>query len=128
MLDVDEQRLLGLRHSKGLAPEGQLPNLRGVRVELADFEEDVDILMFRLVDSAHAEIFHRFCLDIIATAGAMADERQAVAAAINRTWRWHYLLKGGGDGRMTDEEQKGLIGELRALQDLVASVLPIARR
>ena len=63
---------------RGSLPRGRLPNLRGVRVELADFEEDVDILMFRLVDSAHAEIFHRFCLDIIATASAMVDERQAV--------------------------------------------------
>ncbi len=33
-----------------------------------------------------------------------------------RTWRWHRLLKGGRDGRLSREEQKGLIGELLVLE------------
>ena len=70
MLDFEGQRLLGLRHSKGLAPEASCRSSRESGVELADFEEDVDILIFKLLDSAHEEIFHRFCLDIIATAAA----------------------------------------------------------
>jgi hypothetical protein len=127
MLDSERHRLLGLRHSKGLAPHGQLPRLKGVGVEVAAFEDDVDILIFKLLDSAHKEVFLRLCSDIIATASEAADEEKAVAAAINRTWRWHYLLKGGSDERLSPEEQKGLMGELRVLQEHVALAIPIAK-
>lgn len=125
MLDFDGHRVLGLRHEKGLAI-GQLPRLNGVNVELATEAEDVDILLFKLLDSAHKEIFFRFCSDIITSTSHAVDERQAVAVAINRTWRWHHLLEGGPDQRLSAEEQKGLIGELRALQKHIALAFPFA--
>jgi hypothetical protein len=124
MLDFDGHRLLGLRHPKGFTT-AELPNLKGVSVEIATDSEDVDILLFKLLDSAHKEIFFRLCSDIIASTAAAVDERQAVAAAINRTWRWHHLLKGGPDQRLSEEEQKGLIGELRALTNHVAAAFPL---
>jgi len=77
------------------------------------------MLVLRLVDSAHRDVFHRLCLDIVASAGKAPTEPQAVSAMLNRTWRWHHLLRGGTDSRLTPEEQKGLIGELIVLQRLV---------
>jgi hypothetical protein len=38
---------------------------------------------------------------------------------IRRTWRWHQLLKGDRDGRLKPEAQKGLIGELDFLGNVV---------
>src|SRR5690242_5841551 len=90
MLDFEGHRLLGLRHPKGLAV-GQLPRLRGVSVELVTDGDDFDILLFKLLESAHKPIFYRLCPDIITSTADAADERQAVAIALNRTWRWHHL-------------------------------------
>ena len=36
-----------------------------------------------------------------------------------RTWRWHHLLRGGRDERLSAEEQKGLIGELIVLDHIL---------
>lgn len=118
MLDFERRRLLGLRHAKGLVDKSHLPHLSGVTIETVDFA-DSEFLIFKLLESAHREIFQRLCLDIISATASAPDERQAVGAAIARTWRWHYLLKGGTDGRLSPEEQKGLIGELRVLEDHV---------
>ena len=51
------------------------------------------------------------------------SEREAIERFVVRTWRWHRLLKGGGDGRLSEEEQKGLMGEIWLLnRHLVAAV------
>lgn len=44
-----------------------------------------------------------------------------------RTWRWHRLLKGGRDGRLTMEEQKGLIGELAFLEQHVVPAIGVGQ-
>ena len=48
--------------------------------------------------------------------GPARSEPEAVERFLLRTWRWHRLLRGGGDGRLSQEEQKGLIGELYVLE------------
>jgi len=52
----------------------------------------------------------------VSCAAGAGTEREAVHLAIARTWRWHHLLRGGSDSRLTLEEQKGLIGELLVLE------------
>jgi hypothetical protein len=74
------------------------------------------MLVFRLLNSAHREIFLRLCEDIVVSASTAGSEKQAVQTAIARTWRWHHLLRGGTDGRLTSSEQKGLIGEILVLE------------
>jgi len=75
------------------------------------------------MDSAHRDIFHRLCLDIMAAADRAGSEIEAVQLFLARTWRWHHLLRGGGDGRLTPEEQKGLIGELIVLETILLPIL-----
>ena len=50
-----------------------------------------------------------------------------VAEFLARTWRWHRLLQGSRDGRLGDEEQKGLIGELVVLERRLLRLLPVLR-
>ena len=57
-----------------------------------------------------------------ATALAKTEE-QAVERFLARTWRWHRLLQGSRDGRLGDEEQKGLIGEFVVLERHLLPVL-----
>lgn len=93
---------------------------------LTDGEEiGARMLVLRLVESAHRDIFYRLCLDIVASAGNATTEHEAVNLFLARTWRWHHLLRGGGDGRLTTEEQKGLIGELIVLETLILPNLTV---
>jgi hypothetical protein len=113
---VDRKCLLVLRYAPEAAYRGQLPRLKGIEVTASSAEDDGWMLVFKLLDTAHRDIFHRLCQDIINSASAARTEREAVATSLARTWRWHRLLKGGGDGKMTLEEQKGLIGELLVIE------------
>ena len=51
-------------------------------------------------------------------------EEQAIERFLARTWRWHRLLQGDRNTRLSDEEQKGLIGELFVLE---RHLLPVLR-
>lgn len=114
---IDHKCLLVLRHAVDSTPHGHLPKMKGVEVAVVDGgKEDERVLVLKLLDSAHKDIFHRLCIDIVASASTATSEKEAVEVAVARTWRWHHLLRGGGDGRLSPEEQKGLIGELLVLE------------
>jgi hypothetical protein len=100
-----------------------LPRLRGIEVDLTHETSGECVLNFRLLDVAHRDIFFRLCQDIVASASEAKSEKAAVAITLQRTWRWHHLLRGGADQRLSEEEQKGLIGELVVLERYLFSVL-----
>ena len=123
--DMSNACLLVLRHSAEASPTGLLPKMKGVEVaELAGTDEDSKMLVLRLVDHMQRELFQRLCLDIMSTARAADSESEAVHLFVARTWRWHHLLRGGSDGRLSLEEQKGIIGELIVLRTLLLRHLP----
>lgn len=124
---IDNRCLLVLRHAASSSPRGHLPKMKGLEVNLTEGEEPgTRMLVLRLIDTAQREIFHRLCLDLVAAAGKGTTEAEAVNLALVRTWRWHHLLRGGGDGRLSLEEQKGLIGELMVLETLILPILSAA--
>lgn len=109
--------LLVLRHAAGSSPTSRLPRLKGIEMTLTDGDHrDERLLVLRLVDPPQRDIFYSLCRDIVSSSGAAASEKEAVAIALRRTWRWHLLLRGGAGGRLTPDEQKGLIGELIVLE------------
>lgn len=126
-VDMDRNCLLILKHDKANRPVKRLPKLSGIEVEARtpDGEGD-DLLVIRLVDNEQREIFHRLCLDIISATKPAQTEQEAIERFLARTWRWHRLLRGGRDGRLSDEEQKGLLGELNVLQHILFPTIGIA--
>jgi hypothetical protein len=115
--DADRNCLLVLRHRSESATSGRLPKLRGIEInESRNETSDQRTLSFRLLDSTHRDIFYHLCADIVTSSQAAASEKEAVDVALARTWRWHYLLRSGTDERLSQEEQKGLIGELIVLE------------
>ena len=113
---MDGKCLLVLRHASESSPTRRLPSLKGVEVAVADGESiDSRMLVFRLLDTKQRDIFHQLCIDIVAAGAAAGTEHEAVELAIARTWRWHHLLRGGTGERLSEDEQKGLIGELVVL-------------
>jgi hypothetical protein len=126
-LDLNRRCLLVFQHSASSSPHSRLPKFKGIEVNLSEKVSDEEcILTFRLLDSAHRDIFQRLCEDIIASTSNADSEKIAVEISIARTWRWHHLLRGGGELLLTDEEQKGLIGELLVIERyLLPSIPPI---
>lgn len=117
---VQNDCLLVLRHAPESSPSSALPRLKGVEMTLSRDTQDQDrMLVLRLTEPAQRDIFYSLCRDIVASAGAAATEKEAVATALRRTWRWHLLLRGGTGGHLTSDEQKGLIGELIVLERLL---------
>ncbi|MGI9362463.1 MAG: PD-(D/E)XK motif protein [Parasphingorhabdus sp.] len=122
---TDRRCLLLLRHAAEATPPDRLPRLKGVETTFSGLDsEGRDTLVLRLLDTSQRDIFHRLCLDIMASASTAKTEVEAVSVSLARTWRWHHLLRGGGDGRLSKEEQKGLIGELVVMERLLENLSP----
>ena len=123
---IDGKCLLVLRHALESSPTRRLPSLKGVEVAVADGDnKDTRMLVFRLLDSKQRDIFHQLCIDIVAAGASARTEQEVVELVVARTWRWHHLLRGGAGGRLSEDEQKGLVGELIVLdRHLLAHLSP----
>jgi Putative PD-(D/E)XK family member, (DUF4420) len=121
---IDDRCLFVVQHDPESAPTTRLPRLQGIEVSESDGPDGVGrVLVFKLHESVHRELFHRLCLDVLSCAARAETEKEMVHIALARTWRWHHLLRGGGDQRLTPEEQKGLIGELLLIERHLLHVL-----
>ena len=121
---LENECLLVLRHTPASSPTSPLPRLKGVEMILTEGDHGGErMLVLRLVDRGQRDIFLSLCRDIVSSAGSAATEKEAVAVTLRRTWRWHLLLRGGAGGRLTVDEQKGLIGELIVLERLILPYL-----
>jgi hypothetical protein len=117
--------LFVVQHAASEVPKAQLPRLRGIRVKDVSGPGSVErMLVFELQDSMQWDLFRRLCLDVVAAAADAAAEEDMVQLALARTWRWHHLLRGGSDGRLSESAQQGLLGELRFVESCLASGLP----
>jgi len=116
-VDLDGHRVLLLRHSGVALSADSLPKLWELEVFDAPAQGATGrMLVLRLMNPVHQEVFLQFCLDVISWARGAGSEADAVGRVVSRTWRWHHLLRSGSEGRLSVEAQKGLIGELCALE------------
>lgn len=115
-LDHDRRCLLILQHSSAVTGHPRLPRLRDLELRSETLHDGQPMLVLCLLAPAFRDVFFRLCMDIAEATMRTVTEAEAVDAFIARTWRWHHLLRGGGDGRLRPEEQKGLIGELLVLE------------
>ena len=106
-------------------PEPKLPKLRSLETGFA-FLSGGQTFYLRLKDHAQLELFENLCRDVVRCTALATREAEALTRAIVRMCRWHHLLRGGrGDG-LSEEEQKGLIGELAVLELLSDLIGPRA--
>lgn len=102
-------------------PAPDLPKLRNLEIRFQTLPGG-PILYIRLNDSAQLELFETLCRDVMAAGELAQTEAEALERAIGRTFRWHYLLRGGKLGVLSEEAQKGLIGEIEVLKLLIATL------
>jgi hypothetical protein len=124
-LGVGQRCLLVFRHQADSPPKTRIPKLKGVEIGFTEPDSyGACILFLKLLDPTHRDVFHRLCLDIVSVTSAAKTESEAINLFLTRTWRWHHLLRGGLDQKLSKEEQKGLIGELLVIESLLLPCLP----
>ncbi len=121
-VDSAHHCLLVLQHRTEATPSRRLPKLRGLRVE-AQLVSEGQQLVIRLLDREQKAIFYRFCTDVVQATALAKTEKEAVERFLGRTWRWHRLLRAGRAPGLTEEQQRGLIGELRLLEQRLLPLL-----
>jgi hypothetical protein len=76
-------------------------------------------IVVALREQANSDLFYRLCRDLLDASLSCPDEPTAVTTTINRLWRWQQLMKHGRVDKLSVNEQKGLIGELVFLRDML---------
>ncbi len=102
-------------------PAPDLPKLRNLEIRFQTLPGG-PILYVRLKDSAQLELFETLCRDVMAAGELAGTESEVLERAIGRTFRWQYLLRGGKPDVLSEEAQKGLIGEIEILKLLIATL------
>ncbi len=99
-----------------------LPKLKNVGV-FYRVVEGSNCWCLTLSETTHLDLFETLCRDVVSAGEQAADLQGAVGRAVRRAMRWHHLMRGGKQG-MPLEIQRGLIGELAFLRELVDIVGP----
>lgn len=86
----------------------------------------VRALTISLKDGEQRGLFATLCRDIAAAAAEASDNQGALQRTLRRTLRWHHLLRGGRSDLLSLEEQRGLVGELTFLRQLIQLLGPRA--
>ena len=77
-----------------------------------------------LKERSQIEIFETLCRDVVEAGEAGEDRDEALSRALQRARRWYHLLRGGRTNGLSVEEQRGLVGELAFLRELVSELGP----
>lgn len=114
-LDPTDHPVLSFETRSDGLPCAKLPSFSGV--ECHQFhEKGISRLVFRLSDFSLVDIFDQYIDYLVSSVDNETSESAVYAKLISRSWRWHYLLKSGGNNILTKEEQKGLLAEVYLLQ------------
>ncbi|MBJ7276208.1 PD-(D/E)XK motif protein [Marinobacter salarius] len=104
-------------------PLPSTPRLRNLEASFRKMEAG-GAFVLGLKELSQVEVFETLCRDVVAAGETGSDLDSALARTIQRTRRWHHLLRGGAVGGLSVEEQRGLVGELSFLRELVTALGP----
>ena len=104
-------------------PAPRLPKLRNLVTAFMPATDGFAFVL-GLKERSQQEIFETLCRDVVAAGEAAGNRSDALSRAIQRTLRWHHLLRGGRPGGLSPEEQRGLVAELAFVRDLAEGLGP----
>lgn len=108
----------------GFESSSTLPEMRNLSIAFQEADNRPALVLI-LRDREQRELFETLCRDIVHAAEQAVDLPDAVNRTIRRTMRWHHLLRSGRSDRLSPEEQRGLIGELQFLHELIDRLGPL---
>lgn len=109
---------LALKLGTDVMPDNRIPRLRSLDLRYR-LMNGVQALVISLTDPSLSDTFVTLCLDVVQAGEAGNGIDQALTLCLNRTRRWHYLLRGGVSDELSVEEQCGLVAELTFLKAVV---------
>ena len=98
-------------------------NLQEIQVDLyaSPNEKGKNILIFKLLNFEHKDIFAVLCEDLIASIASETNEKKLIREILNRFEKWKSLFNKIGLQGLRPEEQRGLFGELYFLRKFLQS-------
>ncbi len=96
-------------------------NLRDIQAEVvSDPQNDNrNILLFKLLNNIHSDVFSILCEDLMLNIGTPADQKELVKNLLNRFFKWKSLFDKINTPGLTHEEQHGLFAELYLLRKML---------
>ena len=93
-------------------------NLQEIQVDLyaSPNEKGKNILIFKLLNFEHKDIFAVLCEDLIMSIANETNEKKIIREVLNRFEKWKSLFSKIGLQGLKPEEQRGLYGELYFLR------------
>jgi hypothetical protein len=93
-------------------------NLQEIQIDLLPDHDQKgkNILLFKLINNQHRDIFSVLSEDLIASIKSETNEKQLVKTILNRFEKWKSLFTRIISEGLTSEEQRGLFGELYFLR------------
>lgn len=122
---VLEAGMLGLMLRLPTLPQSlpRLPKLKNLVISFRS-TPDGSAFVLGLKERSQVEIFETLCRDVVEAGETGANHDEALSRALQRTRRWYHLLRGGKVSGLSVEGQRGLVGELDFVRELVASFGP----
>lgn len=97
---------------------GTFSNLKDICVELIqdDKRPGCNILLLKLISNQHRDIFSVLCEDLMTSISSVNNETQLVKELLNRFEKWKSLFDRAATQGLSEEEQRGLFGEVYFLR------------
>ena len=89
-------------------------NLQQIQVDILPSPDNKqkNILLFKLINNQHKDIFAILCEDLISSIAEETNEKRLVSTLLNRFEKWKSLFNKFILQGLTPEQQRGLFGEL----------------
>lgn len=112
-----------LKLNAKLSPMPRLPKLKNLIASFRNTDAGYAFVL-TLKELSQIDVFETLCRDIVDAGESAENIDDALSRTIQRTYRWHHLLRGGKPNGLSLEEQRGLVGELAYLRKLAEKIGP----
>ena len=96
-----------------------LPSSNAIHANIYILSNGTKILEFQLVNNEYEDVFLRLCWDLI---NSTVGIPKPLTALIERYLKWQKLLQRMSSGTLSYERQKGLLGELLYLEEMIKRI------
>lgn len=96
--------------------KNDIPNLTGIHADFISLNGKTRLVLL-LNEQANWEIFYALCNDLVQATRPAKDSSVAFTIILRRLARWHEFLKHARPDILSEEQIKGLIGELLFLKN-----------
>lgn len=98
----------------------ELPKLRGLGIAAREDADQTMAVSLHLRVPEDRDVFLRLCEDVLAYSGAAEERRTSALRLFSRLRRWQSLLGLAKGNELSEEEMRGLVGELAVLRGPIA--------